>query len=224
MSDAKLKSDAPTTTRCTERYGIRFIDAQNHETEVQQEVIQSIYEEWISKLLCSGRPACSEIRIRETQTLKGEKCPALCSQLCSVGLFVSHALLSFHFFFSLNVVVLHHLFVLDSLLSDILRRLHVPKKRRQDKTREKMKEKMKDRRREEKIKMRKKRKEMKEEMILSKNVSNQRKTPDELAQNVSKKNPFPTKISFSSRVQNLTVFSIIYMIRIRFFGPGELIQ
>ena len=27
-----------------------------------------------------------------------------------------------------------------------------------------------------------------------------------------------------SKVQNLTVFSIIYMIRIRFFGPGELIQ
>ena len=30
--------------------------------------------------------------------------------------------------------------------------------------------------------------------------------------------------SFSSKVQNLTVFSIIFMIRIRFFGPGELIQ
>ena len=29
---------------------------------------------------------------------------------------------------------------------------------------------------------------------------------------------------FSSKVQNLPVFSIIYMIRIRFFGPGELIQ
>ena len=29
---------------------------------------------------------------------------------------------------------------------------------------------------------------------------------------------------FPSKVQNLTVFSIIYMIRIRFFGPGELIQ
>ena len=31
-------------------------------------------------------------------------------------------------------------------------------------------------------------------------------------------------LHFSSKVQNLTVFSIIYMIRIRFFGPGELIQ
>ena len=29
---------------------------------------------------------------------------------------------------------------------------------------------------------------------------------------------------FPSQVQNLTVFSIVYMIRIRFFGPGELIQ
>ena len=29
---------------------------------------------------------------------------------------------------------------------------------------------------------------------------------------------------FPSKVQNLTVFSIIYMIRIRFFGPGELNQ
>ena len=28
----------------------------------------------------------------------------------------------------------------------------------------------------------------------------------------------------SSKVQNLTVFSIIYMIRFRFIGPGELIQ
>ena len=28
----------------------------------------------------------------------------------------------------------------------------------------------------------------------------------------------------SSKVQNLTVFSIIYMIRIRFFGPGESVQ
>ena len=37
-----------------------------------------------------------------------------------------------------------------------------------------------------------------------------------------KKNPFRTNYSsiFSSKVQNLTVFSIIYMIRIRFFGRG----
>ena len=31
-------------------------------------------------------------------------------------------------------------------------------------------------------------------------------------------------LHFSSKVQNLTVFSIVYMIRIRFFGPRELIQ
>ena len=31
-------------------------------------------------------------------------------------------------------------------------------------------------------------------------------------------------LQFSSKVQNLTVFSIIHMIRIRFFRPGELIQ
>ena len=31
-------------------------------------------------------------------------------------------------------------------------------------------------------------------------------------------------LHFSSKVQNLTVFSIIYTIRIRFFGPGELNQ
>ena len=29
---------------------------------------------------------------------------------------------------------------------------------------------------------------------------------------------------FRSKVQNITVFSIIYMIRIRFFGPGDLIH
>ena len=31
-------------------------------------------------------------------------------------------------------------------------------------------------------------------------------------------------LHFSAKVQNLAVFSFIYMIRIRFFGPGELIQ
>ena len=41
-----------------------------------------------------------------------------------------------------------------------------------------------------------------------------------------RKNPFRTNYSsiVSSKLQNLTVFSIIYMIRIRFFGLGELIQ
>ena len=61
--------------------------------------------------------------------------------------------------------------------------------------------------------------------VCPKNVSRPSNPPDELAQNVSK-NPFRTNYSsnFSSKVQNLTVFLIIYMIRIRFFGPGELIQ
>ena len=59
-----------------------------------------------------------------------------------------------------------------------------------------------------------------------KNVSEPSNSPDELAQNVSKKNPFRTNYSsiFSAKVQNLAVFSFIYMIRIRFFGPQELIQ
>ena len=62
--------------------------------------------------------------------------------------------------------------------------------------------------------------------FFKKNVSEPSNPPAELAQNVSKKNPFRTNYSsiFSEKVQNLTVFSIIYMIRIRFFGPGELIQ
>ena len=60
-----------------------------------------------------------------------------------------------------------------------------------------------------------------------KNVSRPSNPPDELAQNVSKKKkipfgriipPFFYKSSESGR------FSFIYMIRIRFFGPGELIQ
>ena len=65
---------------------------------------------------------------------------------------------------------------------------------------------------------------MKEKMIfLRKNVSELSNPPDELAENVSEKNPCHSSI-FPSKVQNLTVFSIIYMIRIRFFGPQELIQ
>ena len=62
--------------------------------------------------------------------------------------------------------------------------------------------------------------------FFAKNVSRPSNPPDELAQNVSKKNPFRTNYSsiFSAKVQNLAVFSFIYMIRIRFFGPQELIQ
>ena len=63
-----------------------------------------------------------------------------------------------------------------------------------------------------------------EKTIFSKNVSEPSNPPDELAQNVSTQNPRRTNYSsiFLSKVENLTVFSIIYMIRIRFFGPGEL--
>ena len=59
-----------------------------------------------------------------------------------------------------------------------------------------------------------------------KNVSRPSNAPDELAQNVSEKNSSRTNYSsiFSSKVQNLTVFSIKYMIRIRFFGSEELNQ
>ena len=63
-------------------------------------------------------------------------------------------------------------------------------------------------------------------IFFKKNVSEPSNPPDELAQNVSKKNPRRTNYSsiFSAKVQNLAVFSFIYMIRIRFFGPQELIQ
>ena len=59
-----------------------------------------------------------------------------------------------------------------------------------------------------------------------KKVSRPSNPPDDLVQNVSEKNPSRTNYSsiFSAKVQNLTVFSLIYMIRIRFFGPRELIQ
>ena len=46
-----------------------------------------------------------------------------------------------------------------------------------------------------------------------------------MKENMFRKIPFGTNYSsFSSKVQNLTVFSIIHMIRTRVFGPGELIQ
>ena len=66
-----------------------------------------------------------------------------------------------------------------------------------------------------------------EKIFFLRNVSEPPNPPDEL---ISPK-CFEKNISdelflhFSSKFQNLTVFhSIIYMIRIRFFGPGELIQ
>ena len=61
----------------------------------------------------------------------------------------------------------------------------------------------------------------------STNVSGPSNPPDELTQNVSKKKKNLSGelfLHFSSKVQNLTVLSISYMIRIRFFGSGELNQ
>ena len=51
---------------------------------------------------------------------------------------------------------------------------------------------------------------MKEKIFLRKNVSGPSNPPDELAQNVSKKNPLSDELflHFSSKVQNLTVFSL----------------
>ena len=72
----------------------------------------------------------------------------------------------------------------------------------------------------------KREREMKEKMFLFfflKNVSGPPNPPDELAQNVSKKNPRRTNYSsiFSSKVQNLTVVSIICMIEFDFSGRGN---
>ena len=71
-----------------------------------------------------------------------------------------------------------------------------------------------------------KRERWRKDDFFQKNVSGHSNPSDELAQNVSKKNPFRDELflHFSAKVQNLTVFSFIYMIRMRFFGPGELIQ
>ena len=70
-----------------------------------------------------------------------------------------------------------------------------------------------------------KRDERKDVFFFLKNVSRPSNPPDELARNVSKKIPSGRIIlHFSSKAQNLTVFSIIYMIRIRFSGRANLIR
>ena len=63
-------------------------------------------------------------------------------------------------------------------------------------------------------------KDERKRIFFAKNVSEPSNPPDELAQNVSKKNPFG-RIIPPFFFENLTVFSIIYMIRIRFSGPGN---
>ena len=88
-----------------------------------------------------------------------------------------------------------------------------------EETREKMKKQREDERENEE-----RCKEMKENLFF-KNVSRPSNPPDELVQNDSKKSLSDELfLHFSSKVQNLTVFSIIYMIRIRFFRPVESIQ
>ena len=76
------------------------------------------------------------------------------------------------------------------------------RRKRRDKTREEI------RRQDEKEEIRRQKREKREDKT----------------RHVSKKNPSRTNYSsiFSSKVQNLTVFSIIYMIRIRFFGPRRI--
>ena len=121
------------------------------------------------------------------------------------------------------------------------------KKRRQEKMREKREERREKReeRREKREERREKREERREDKRRDKMKKKMKRDKDErksvclwkMFQNPQtrhmnkpnmfrKKNPFWTNYSsiFSSKVQNLTVFSIIYMIRIRFFGPRELIQ
>ena len=87
------------------------------------------------------------------------------------------------------------------------RREKTRREKKQDKRRDKMKkrEKKKEKRRD---KMKKKRED---ERAISATCFEKKSFSDELL------------LHFSSKVQNLTVFSIIY-IRIRFFGPGDLIQ
>ena len=58
------------------------------------------------------------------------------------------------------------------------------------------------------------------ENFFVKNVSEPSNPPDELAQNVSKKDPFRTNYSsiFSSKVQNLTVFQLFTRFEFDFSG------
>ena len=108
----------------------------------------------------------------------------------------------------------------------------VREKRREEKREDKKREKARQEKRqdEEEREYERKKKETRskrrDDFFLEENVSRPSNPPDELAPHVSKKNPFRTNYSsiFSAKVQNLAVFSFIYMIRIRFFGPGELIQ
>ena len=79
-----------------------------------------------------------------------------------------------------------------------------------------MKEKRRDR-------MKEKRREMKENMILLKNVLRTTQICQMNQPKMFRKKKKPSDelfLHFSAKVQNLAVFSLIYMIRIRFFGRG----
>ena len=88
------------------------------------------------------------------------------------------------------------------------------KKKRREKTR---REKKQDKRRD-KMKRERERDERKD--FFSKNVPGHSHTPDELAQNVSKKNPRRTNYSsiFPSKVQNLAVFELFTGFEFDFSG------
>ena len=101
---------------------------------------------------------------------------------------------------------------------------------RQDKRREDEREKREDGREREKMKekMERDRDERKGDFFFEekKFLNPQTRQMNQLKMFRQKKFPFGPSIPpfFSSKVQNLTMISIIYMIRIRFCGPRELIQ
>ena len=118
----------------------------------------------------------------------------------------------------------------------------VKEKRRERRRREKKQEKRRDKMKREKMKEKRgdkmkrrwkgewkeneeKRKEGKDDFF-QKNVSRPSNPSDESAQNISKKIPFGRIIPpfFLQKFRIWPFFSFIYMIRIRFLGPGELNQ
>ena len=70
------------------------------------------------------------------------------------------------------------------------------------------------------------REDERENVFFPKSVSRPSNPPDESAQHVSKKKTPSDELflHISSKFQNLTVFSIIHMIRVRFFGPKRTLQ
>ena len=97
------------------------------------------------------------------------------------------------------------------------------REKKQDKRRDKMKKKREDER--------EKKRENEERDERKDDFSKKKKFEDPQTRQMNQPNMFRTKsfsdelfLHFSSKVQNQTVYSIVYMIRIRFFGPGELFQ